>query len=74
MRAREFTTAVAAEFGARGPVLIADLVLSSLGDRTAAQALDAGVDAGEVWHALCVATDVPEARRHGVGLAEPPSV
>ena len=50
----------------------ADLVLGALGGRTADEALAAGVDAGAVWLALCEAGDVPPARRHGVGLAEPP--
>jgi len=72
MRAREFRTAVDAEFGPRGPALVADLVLGELGGRTAREALDAGIDAGAVWAALCRATDVPPARRHGVGLQDPP--
>ena len=72
MRAREFRTAVDAEFGPRGRSLIDDLVLGEVGGRTARQALDAGVDAGEVWVALCRATEVPPSRWHGAGLAEPP--
>ena len=72
MRLREFRRAVADEFGDRGPSLTADLVLGALGGRTADEALAAGVAAANVWHALCEALDVPPARRHGVGLAEPP--
>ncbi|MBO9578556.1 MAG: DUF3046 domain-containing protein [Microbacteriaceae bacterium] len=72
MRLREFRRAVADEFGPRGPSLTADLVLGALGGRSADEAIAAGVDAGIVWTALCDATDVPPARRHGVGLAEPP--
>ncbi|MGW6229050.1 DUF3046 domain-containing protein, partial [Cellulosimicrobium cellulans] len=40
-------------------------VLSALGDRTAAQALEDGVEPRVVWHALCDALDVPDARRWG---------
>lgn len=71
MRLSEFSRAVAAEFGARGDALVADLALGSLSYRTAAQALADGVDAREVWLALCEETDVPAARRHGVGWLEP---
>lgn len=71
MRIREFRRAVADEFGARAPALMADLVLGALGDRTADEAIGAGVAAADVWTALCDATDVPPARRHGVGLATP---
>jgi hypothetical protein len=72
VRLREFRRAVDAEFGDRAPSLTADLVLGALGDRTADEALSAGVDAGAVWTALCGAMDVPTTRRHGVGLAQPP--
>lgn len=70
MRLSEFSRAVSAEFGPRGDALVADLSLGALGYRTAAQALDAGVDAREVWLALCAETDVPLERRHGVGRLE----
>jgi len=68
---REFRRAVADEFGDRGAVLTADLVLGELGGRTADEALAAGIDAESVWGALCRAADVPVHRRHGVGLADP---
>jgi len=71
MRLSEFRRAVDAEFGARGSALVNDLVLGPLGYRTAMQALDDGVDARDVWLALCEETDVPLARRHGVGQREP---
>jgi hypothetical protein len=71
MRLSEFSRAVAAEFGARGDALVADLALGGLSYRTAAQALADGVDAREVWLALCDETDVPASRRHGVGWLEP---
>ncbi len=70
MRLSEFTRAVDAEFGARGDSLVADLTLGALSYRTAAQALADGVDAREVWLALCAETDVPPSRRHGVGRLE----
>lgn len=73
MRAREFRTAVDTAFGARGASIVADLVLGELGGRTAREALDAGVDAGEVWLALCRATDLPPQRWHGAGLLDPRS-
>ncbi len=48
-----------------------DLVLSSVGGRTSADALAAGVDPREVWLALCDETDVPAERRYGVGRLDP---
>ncbi len=72
MRRSEFDRAVAEEFGRTpGRVLLRDLSIDALGDRTAEQALAAGVKAGVVWQALCAAMDVPEARRHGRGLVDP---
>ena len=72
MKLSEFQTAVDDEFGAAyGKVVVNDLMLSAVGDRTARQALAAGVPARDVWLALCEATDVPPSRRHGVGLREP---
>ncbi len=69
---REFWQAVATEFGeAYGRVLTSDLVLSELGGRTPREALEAGVDPGEVWLALCRARDVPVERWHGVGMRPP---
>ena len=72
MRLSEFWYAVGAEFGdAYGRVLADDLVIAELGDRSASAALKAGIPARTVWLALCRASDVPEARWHGVGLPEP---
>jgi len=45
--------------------LARQLVLTDIGDRTAAAALDDGVPPRDVWHALCKAMDVPEAARDG---------
>ncbi|MGV9194985.1 DUF3046 domain-containing protein [Microbacterium sp. MC2] len=72
MRLSEFERAVAREFGSAGATLVNDLALPHVGNRTAAECLRAGVDPREVWYALCLETDVPPARRHGVGLQDPP--
>jgi hypothetical protein len=71
MRRSEFNRAVADEFGAQAATLVRDLVLSDIGGRTAAEALDAGIPPRDVWLALCVETDVPPERRYGVGRLEP---
>jgi hypothetical protein len=71
VRRSEFLRAVDDEFGARGESLVADLVLTGLGHRTAAEALAAGVAPREVWLALCAETDVPAERRYGAGRLEP---
>lgn len=71
MRRSEFDRAVADEFGPQAGTLVIDLVLSRLGDRTAAEALQAGMPPREVWLALCAETDVPMERRYGVGRLEP---
>jgi hypothetical protein len=70
MRLSEFARAVESEFGPRGDSLVADLALSGLSYRTAAQALADGTDTREVWLALCAEADVPVSRRHGVGHLE----
>lgn len=71
MRRSEFERAVVAEFGARAGALMSDLVLPTLGDRTAKQAMDAGMPPREIWLALCAETDVPPERRYGAGRLEP---
>ena len=72
MRLSEFWLAMGDEFGeAYSRVLVHDLVLSSIGDRTAEQAIAAGVSTREIWLAICDAQDVPENRRYGVGQREP---
>ena len=54
MRYREFWELVDEVFGdAYGRTLARDQVLTVLGDRTAAQAIDDGVEPRVVWHALC---------------------
>jgi hypothetical protein len=71
MRHSEFDRAVADEFGRGGDALVADLVLTDVGGRTAREALAAGVPPRQVWMALCVEADVPVSRRHGAGRLEP---
>ena len=54
------------EFGSvRAASLHTDLALSSLGSRTAEQALEQGEDPKVVWIAVCDATGVPQSRRLG---------
>lgn len=66
MRYREFWQLVDEVLGsAHGRVLVADLVLIGLDQRTAQQALDDGVEPRDVWHALCDELDIPDARRWG---------
>ena len=72
MRLSEFWRAVSDEFGeAYGRVVVSDLVIRELGDRSAADALARGIPAREVWLSLCKAADVPESRWYGVGLPPP---
>lgn len=71
MRVSELQLAIEEEFGALGAVLMTDTTLGSLGGRTGAEALAAGVPTREVWRALCDAKDVPADRRHGRGMREP---
>lgn len=67
MRLSSFWQLMADEFGAGySTVLTRDLVLGELDHRTAAEALEAGVDPRTVWFALCRAQDVPESRWWGV--------
>ncbi|SEC10250.1 Protein of unknown function [Paramicrobacterium humi] len=72
MKLSEFWNAVDTEYGeGYGRVVVRDLVLPSLDGQSAEEALRAGVRPRAVWLALCEATDVPDERRHGVGLPEP---
>ena len=72
MRTSEFWQAVRAEFGETyGRTIARDLVFPEFGNRSAADALEQGADAREVWLALCRATDVPENRWYGVGQLPP---
>jgi hypothetical protein len=60
VRLTEFHELVEAQFGpARGASLLVDHALTRFGGRSAAQAIDDGVDPREVWRALCADFDVP---------------
>ena len=60
MRLTEFHELVYAQFGAaRGSSMLVDHVLSGFGGRTAAEAVEAGVEPRLVWRALCADFDVP---------------
>jgi Protein of unknown function (DUF3046) len=62
----EFWDLVDAEFGrSSSRTLARDHVLAVLGNRTAEQALAAGVPPRDVWLALCDDLDVPPERRFG---------
>ncbi|GLY16280.1 DUF3046 domain-containing protein [Kineosporia rhizophila] len=66
MRSSEFWDLVDEEFGrAHGRMLVHDLVLLELGNRTAEQAIEAGESLREVWFALCRSMDVPPERQWG---------
>jgi hypothetical protein len=59
------------EFGATyARTLAGDQVIAALGDRTAVQALAAGVPPRDVWVAVCDAMQVPPERRLGRDLAK----
>ncbi|OZG26703.1 hypothetical protein BH683_022585 [Williamsia sp. 1138] len=63
MRLTEFAELISSEFGATtSDSLLVDHVLTDLGGRTAAQALESGVDPRDVWVALCRDFDVPRSR------------
>ncbi|OBH55506.1 DUF3046 domain-containing protein [Mycobacterium sp. E2479] len=60
VRLTEFHERVVLRFGATyGSSVLVDHVLSRFGGRTAAQAIEAGVEPRDVWRALCVDFDVP---------------
>ncbi|OBB74041.1 DUF3046 domain-containing protein [Mycobacterium sp. 852014-52144_SCH5372336] len=60
MRLTEFHQLVEEQFGSvRGASLLVDHVLSGFDGRTAAQAIEDGVEPRDVWRALCSDFDVP---------------
>ncbi len=60
MRLTEFHELLEAQFGpVRGASLLVDHVLTRLGGRTGAAAIEDGEDPREVWRALCADFDVP---------------
>ncbi|MEO6309206.1 MAG: DUF3046 domain-containing protein [Leifsonia sp.] len=74
MRRSEFNLAMTNEHGAAyAAVVVNDLVLPALDNRTAAVALAAGTPPREVWLALCAEMDVPRERWHGAGRPKAPT-
>jgi Protein of unknown function (DUF3046) len=64
MRITVFRRLMADEFGeVRSEMLARDHVFSSLGGRTADQALEDGIAPKRIWLAVCEAFDVPPGRR-----------
>lgn len=60
MRLTEFHELVEGQFGAvRASSMLMDHVLSSMGGRTAARAIEDGAEPRDVWRALCADFDVP---------------
>jgi hypothetical protein len=60
VRLTEFRELVEGQFGpVRGQSLLMDHVLTSLGGRTGAEAIEEGVEPRAVWRALCADFDVP---------------
>ncbi|MGA9491599.1 MAG: DUF3046 domain-containing protein [Mycobacterium sp.] len=60
VRLTEFHERVTLRFGTTyGASVLADHVLTGFDGRTAAQAIEDGVDPRDVWRALCVDFDVP---------------
>ena len=63
VRLTEFNELVEGQFGpVRGQSLLVDHVLTGFGGRTAAQAIEDGVEPRDVWRALCADFDVPRDR------------
>ncbi|RVW03760.1 DUF3046 domain-containing protein [Rhodococcus spongiicola] len=64
MRLTQFHDLVREEFGqVRGDSLLVDHVIPALGGKTAADAIEDGIDPRIVWRALCDEYDVPPQRR-----------
>lgn len=64
MRLTQFRELMEDEFGAvRAAALARDHVFAELGDRTVDQALEYGLDARDVWRAVCRDYEVPPSRQ-----------
>jgi Protein of unknown function (DUF3046) len=60
VRLTEFNERIVLRFGATyGASVLVDHVLTGFDGRTAAQAIEDGVEPRDVWRALCVDFDVP---------------
>ncbi len=63
VRLTEFTELLTTEFGAAtADSMLVDHALIEFGGKTAAEALESGVDPRDVWVALCRDFDVPRTR------------
>jgi Protein of unknown function (DUF3046) len=60
VRLTEFQELVEGQFGpVRGASMLVDYALTAFGGRTAAQAIEDGIEPRDVWRALCADFDVP---------------
>lgn len=60
MRLTEFQDLVEGQFGSvRATSMLVDHALTVFGGRTAAEAIEDGIDPRDVWRALCADFDVP---------------
>jgi len=60
VRLTEFNERVVLRFGTTyGASVLVDHVLAGFGGRTAAQAIEDGIEPRDVWRALCLDFDVP---------------
>ena len=66
VRLTEFRALMMEHFGLRARSVAKDHVFGVLGDRTADQALAAGIPARDVWFAVCDSFDVPATLRWGL--------
>ena len=67
MRLSQFHELMADEFGKpQSEVLIRDLALFELGDKTASVLLAQGEDPRQIWLAICKAQQVPKERWSGL--------
>ena len=72
MRLSRFRELMDEEFGAAySGTLARRHVIGSLGNRTAEEAIEAGVPPRDVWLALCDDMDVPPERRFGKDVHPP---
>jgi hypothetical protein len=65
VRLSQFQELLQDEFGEFSAVLLSDLRLTSLEDKTPAQALSEGLEPRDVWLAICQHQNVPKERWHG---------
>lgn len=66
MRLSQFNELMNDEFGAEyAAILVRDLALTDLSDRTPERCLADGEDPKDVWLAICAANSVPKDRWHG---------